>query len=272
MRFLLKAYHVMNILSIDVAVGAVVSALFFAGILNVEILSYGLISLGLTVWIIYTADHLRDAASIKKNASSDRHAFHQQHFKKLLFILVVTILVDIVVVLFVRPAVLEGGLILSGMVIVYLAFHSRVFFLKEVFVATLYTLGILLPSLSVTETELDYFHFGLMFQFFLIALTNLLLFSLFDAEQDRIDNLSSFVTRFGKKTTRVCLALLFVIQIFLSFVLLFCFSYDLKAIVILFTMTAILLMLYSFARLYTPSERYRWVGDAVFFLPALLFL
>ena len=65
MRAGLRFYQYINILSLDIAAGAVISAVFFAQIFNVQIKPYGLLALGLTVWIIYTVDHLRDAKKIK---------------------------------------------------------------------------------------------------------------------------------------------------------------------------------------------------------------
>ena len=57
---LFRFYRFINILSIDVAIGAVVNARFFAHLFGVPILHQGLISLGLAIWIIYTTDHLLD--------------------------------------------------------------------------------------------------------------------------------------------------------------------------------------------------------------------
>jgi hypothetical protein len=71
----------MNILSLDVVAGAVAGALFFGEILQVQLSFSVLTALGLTVWIIYTLDHLRDAKQILNVASTDRHRFHQEHFK-----------------------------------------------------------------------------------------------------------------------------------------------------------------------------------------------
>ena len=67
-----KAYRLINILSIDVVAGAVCSALFFARLLQVSLLPYGIISLALTVWIIYTADHLLDAKRVEGVATTRR--------------------------------------------------------------------------------------------------------------------------------------------------------------------------------------------------------
>ena|SRR5688572_29933788 len=107
MRAGFQFYQYVNILSLDVAAGAVISALFFAQIFNVQIKPYGLLALGLTVWIIYTADHLRDAKKIKHRASTQRHRFHQQYFCSLTVFVGSAILLDAVTIFFIRRQVFE---------------------------------------------------------------------------------------------------------------------------------------------------------------------
>lgn len=262
----LQLYKKINILSIDVAVGAVASALFFARLLNVTILLYGQIALALTVWIIYTADHLRDAKKIGGRASSERHFYHQRNFKTLRSILLVAIVADFVLIFFIRKPVFQWGLALTGFVALYLVFQRSLYFLKEFFVAFLYTWGVLLPSLSVTVVDLQWFHYILISQFFLIALCNLLLFSLYDADVDLRDNLLSFVTRFGEGFTKGFLVVLFFL-IFALTAVLFIYADHTIAILILWLMTAVLCIIFLFPELFRQNEYYRIVGDAIFLIP-----
>ena len=94
MNKIISVYRLLNILSIDVAAGAVICALFFARLFEVQIKPYGLISLGLTVWIIYTADHLLDGIKTHHRAATKRHQFHQYHFKVLCVVMIVAIIID----------------------------------------------------------------------------------------------------------------------------------------------------------------------------------
>src|SRR5882724_140090 len=139
MKKLFQAYRLLNILSIDVTAGAVISASFFACIFDVTVLPYGLISLGLTVWIIYTTDHLIDARKVKQLASTERHRFHQQHFKLLLSLLIIAVAADAVQLIFIRKVVLIEGLVLASIVGVYFALQRYLRFLKEIFGALLYS-------------------------------------------------------------------------------------------------------------------------------------
>ena len=119
MNKLIRFYRLLNILSIDVATGAVCCAAWFAVLFEVNLRPYALISLGLTVWIIYTIDHLLDARKVKEPASTDRHRFHQENFTLLFGVVVLAIVLDLFFVFFIRRIVFQSGIILSCIMVVY---------------------------------------------------------------------------------------------------------------------------------------------------------
>jgi hypothetical protein len=262
----LRLYQYINILSLDVVAGAIVCSLFFARIFEVSVPFYGLGALGLSVWIIYTVDHLRDALLIPKPASTDRHLFHQQNFRIILAVVAIAVLCDIILVWHLRVMVLEYGFILGSLVGVYLLFQRYLRFLKEIFVACLYTAGILLPSLVVHKWQLQPLHSLLIGQFCVTALTNLLLFSLFDFVPDRVHQQHSFVTSFGPETTRATILTLGILNILVSLVLV---PSDIKVSLIFLAMNVMLLCILIFQRKLVCKNYYRMLGDAVFFLPFL---
>jgi hypothetical protein len=119
MQQLMRLYRLVNLLSIDVAGGAVCSALFFAYLLNVRILPYGVIALGLSVWIIYTVDHLLDAKKIKAPAATARHRFHQDNFKVLCAAVLLATILNGIIILFIRHQVFVAGLFVALTVGIY---------------------------------------------------------------------------------------------------------------------------------------------------------
>jgi 4-hydroxybenzoate polyprenyltransferase len=271
MRILLQIYRTINILSLDVSAGAVVCAVFFAHILHVEILPYGLATLALTVWVIYTIDHLRDARGIGNHASSDRHSFHQLHFRKLLIALIIGIIIDGLLILFIRRQVFVYGVALGGIVGFYLVVQRSLYFLKEVFVALLFTLGVLLPSIAVTEAAITEYQKLLFFLFFLIALLNLLIFSWFDSEKDVKDRLASFVTLFGQRFTAGWIYTLFII--FGALLIFIWYKYGVgMEVVVLFSMAVILLVIFIRSESFRKNEYFRLAGDAIFYLPVFYLL
>ena len=131
MTFLHRLYQYINILSLDVVAGAVTGALFFGELLQVPIDPFVLAALALTVWIIYTLDHLRDAMTIPRIASADRHRFHQRHFRIMVAMVVVVGAVDMTIIGFLSYDVLRAGMALGLIVLLYLITQRHLKFLKE---------------------------------------------------------------------------------------------------------------------------------------------
>lgn len=271
MHSIIRFYHLLNTLSLDIVSGAVISALFFAKIFQVSIRPYGLISLGLTVWIIYTIDHLRDAKNISHQASSERHQFHQRNFRILTIGVGLALLLDVLTIFFIRKQILEWGLILFGVVVLYLIGQRSLRFAKEAFIACLYSCGVLLPSLALTEIHLDPSHYLLITQFGIIAWINLLMFSWFDHASDQQDNQNSFVTIFGKSATQISLIALVVLNFCLAAIQASVYGTTLPVFILLL-MNTTLLMVFLFRNRLAKNDLYRLLGDAVFLLPVLFLL
>ena len=266
MRYLLRLYRLFNLLSIDVALGSICSALFFAQILQVHILSFGLLALGLSVWIIYTADHLLDALKIKLPAATARHRFHQKNFKILLIMLAIAMVVNGIIILFIRHRVLVAGLYIAAIVGIYFLINRYLKFMKEIFIAILYTIGVLLPSVSVTQQPTHNWPWLIIISFSVTALINLSLFSWFDHARDLRDGNISFVTVLGERTSRTVIALLFLLVTALTVM-----SLSIAGVVILL-MNVLLLLTFIFHRYFSIRDRFRILGDFVFMLPIVYLL
>ncbi len=271
MRGILRLYHFINILSIDIVAGAIISALFFAKIFQVQVRPFGLMALGLTVWVIYTIDHLRDAKKISHQAATKRHRFHQQYFNILFVLLCITILVDSFVIFFIRRQVFEWGFVLLFIVIFYLMAYRSLRFLKEILIASLYTWGVLVLSIPVTTIKLHPTHYLLITQFAIIAWINLVMFAWFDQEYDLRDNQNSFVTVFGKRVSFICLNTLFVLNFLLAFIQIFLQGPTLPVLILL-VMNTVLFLIFLFRGALAKNDVYRLIGDAVFLFPILFLL
>ncbi len=271
MSFLLKKYRLVNILSIDIVAGAVISALFFSKLLLVQVKIYGLVALALTVWIIYTIDHLRDARRIRHPASTLRHRFHQENYRTLLFVLYAAIVIDAATILFIRRQVFEWGLVLSAIVLFYLMIHRSLRFLKELFIASLYTAGILLLSITTTPVQTGMMHYLLILQFGSIAWANLVLFSWFDHAFDQQDDQNSFVTILGRRTTEILLIALFTLNFILAIIQLN-LTAPIMAVFTLIAMNSVLLSIFLFRKVLESDELYRPIGDAIFMLPVFFLI
>jgi hypothetical protein len=264
MHKLLIPYRFINLLSIDVALGAVCSALFFARLLSVQILPVGLITLGLSVWIIYSVDHLLDARKLNSRASTKRHRFHQEHSRGITIAVLIATIINAVLVFFIRKPVFMGGIVLMLLVGVYLVLHRWIAFPKEILIALLYAGGVFLPSVSVTTIEWINWPWSIMTQFVLTALLNLIIFSWFDQDNDRRDGSNSFVLTVGSKPSRWVIWILFSANVITSLV-------NLPALpaIIMLMMNLVLMMLFLNQRSFSRDDIYRLAGDAVFFIPVV---
>jgi 1,4-dihydroxy-2-naphthoate octaprenyltransferase len=268
MKYVAAFYRIINLLSIDVAVGAVISALFFARLLGVGVLPSGLAALGLSVWIIYTFDHLLDAWSIKSEASTARHRFHQRFFKPIALILFTGIVLDMGLVFFVRWPVLQSGLVLSGAVGIYFLLFQRLRMMKELTGSILYCCGVLLPALSLSHHGMTPSEGLVITQFSLTVLSNMILFALMDHQEDLHDSRHSVVTELGNDGARNILMGLFLTCMLLSAVQFLYFEHASVAAVV-FLMNLVLMAIFFFHSNVKNRDQYRMIGDAVFFIPVI---
>jgi len=267
-----KFYRLLNILSVDVALGAVCCAAWFAVLFEVTLRPYALVSLGLTVWIIYTVDHLLDARKVFGTASTNRHRFHQKNFTILLTSLAIAIALDLLVVFFVRKEVFNSGIVLSGVMLIYFLFQHHLRHFKEFVIAILFSCGVLLPAWSLSQASAEPGVILIISQFLLTALLNLLLFSWYDHDNDIKDNRESFVTLVGERTSNKIILFLFILNAVLMLATLLYSRELISQEFIIFFMNFILVIVFAQRKQFEVNDRFRLVGDCIFLFPALYFL
>lgn len=269
MKEVFRFYRLLNLLSLDVAVGAVVGSFFFTRIYGVATSWPSLISLGLTVWMIYTADRLLDVRDLKEEAASERHRFHQRNQKKLKCGLVGVMIADITLIFFMPGEVIKHGMFLSVVVAVYILLQRKLHISKELLVASLYTAGVLLPAWP--EGRMSLTQYLPMLLFFLIAITNLIIFSWYEKENDLRDKQKSVATLVDEGTIRFMLNGLFVTAFSISLYLFSQQVYRFMSLVFI-TMTIVLLLIFRYTKFFASNDYYRLVGDAVFLIPIFYLL
>lgn len=271
---LLKAYKYLNVLSIDVVFGACISSLFLADYLAVSLPFSIIWCLALVVFLIYTSDHLMDAQKIKHAAHTERHFFHQKHFLTMFWICVLTALLGMVSLFWLPDKTFIYGLYLMALVIAYFILlklsGSKAIFHKELIIALIYTLGIFLGPISVFTGEINFMLIMVFIQFFILAFSNLLLFSCYENEMDKKDGHTSFVKFAGIAITIWVTRLLLIFTQLSAIVLMMVFHDDKGVLRLQFLVLAMAftLMLLAFNPGYFQKhERYRTWGDAVFLYP-----
>jgi hypothetical protein len=268
-------YVRLRLLSLDVMAGALGAGWMVTEWLGQEMSWAFYVVLPLAVWLIYTLDHLLDARRLKEKASTPRHQFHYRYFKPLAVAVVLLGLLCLGLALrYLGQTGVYFGLGMGGLVLLHLLLVKVVgdktspWLIKESGVAMVYAAGVWgLPALESEawmRPEL-WVAFG---QFFLLALVNLLEFSLYERAIDEADGHSSFVRAIGERGTRRLIYGLLVL--FVAGMIWFVVGGNEGWIllqVVLGLMAMVLLALVSVPHWFGKAERYRSWGDGAFLLP-----
>uniref|UniRef100_UPI004048B0B3 hypothetical protein n=1 Tax=Roseivirga sp. TaxID=1964215 RepID=UPI004048B0B3 len=258
----------------DITAGAVISSLFVAKVLSVQLSINMLLGLGIAIWLIYTIDHLLDGHFASDQPSNRRHAFHQRHKIKLLFFSSMVFLLGLINLVYLPLSTIELGLVLGVFVLFYFgSLHllkiSKTWH-KEILAAVIYTVG----TFAAPFSQMDLIRWQEMIflvQFFLLVLSNLFLFPLYEFTSDCEDKLQSIVTIKGKRFVRsLILTLVLMNCALMGFALFYGQSYQVT--IVLFTMNLILFILWKWPSVFEGNERYRLFGDGIFFIPLIYLL
>lgn len=268
-----KLSRLLNILSLDVVLGALSMTCLVENILDTNVPWSAYFCLGASVWIIYTLDHIIDAQSIKNKLLMPRHIFHFYASKPLIYIIVILIATIAYTAYFHLPsAILHGGLIAAGLTVIHFVlvrlFGETVSPLvnKELGVGFTYTLGIftapfcLHPNFSI-EIILVFF------QIFGLAMINLVSFSWFEVEEDQQQGQTSVSRNWGKSLTPLLWLLCSITQV-LCIINFGFFGYSASSIS-LHLATCILCLIIVYKKFFKQEELYRIIGDLVFCIPSL---
>ena len=264
-----RPYHLFNLLSLDVALGAVVSAAFFGRLLHVQILPQAFILLGIVVWLIYTADHLLDAWSMKEAAISQRHRFHQKYFITIAFVFLGAGAISLVLMFMIRVQLITAGVVFGTFVVTYLLINRWLKYFKELTGSLLYTGGVLLPSWSLYNQPLSQNQYLTIGIFLIIVLTNMLIFARFSMEEDQRNQQKSLATILGTQSMNVLIRITIVACFLLMIVA--ATKRITPGLITLFVMETVLVLVFEI-KYFRSHDRYRVYGDAIFLLPALLLI
>lgn len=189
--FWLRNWSLIHVLSLDIVAGAAASGALASAALDVQMRWGWWAILPLSVWVVYTADHLADGWKTGGNSVNPRHRFHYDHARILVVCLTAAAVVCAALALFaIREVVLFGGIILSLVAVLHLALarFSRFRAGKEVSVAFIYTAGIWFgPFLAADSVSV--YAWILLILFLAATILNLIMNSIMESEMDAAEEM-----------------------------------------------------------------------------------
>jgi len=264
-------------LSLPVVFGAVLSNRMATRLSDVSPIHWATpIVLALAVFIIYTVDRLLD---IRKPgySSTARHQFHSQYSALLWRAVAGVTVVALILTFFLPSSVVKFGIVLGGICAAYIAAVFRLparhpaLLLKEPLVAILYSAGVW-GSVWVQRPKVSGVELVECLMFLGIAFQNLLLFAVMEDQELPNQPDFSLATVWGSDRSDTLLRWLTFLIIATGLGLCF-FTEDRfaqRSAIMLAIMSLTLYGIQRYPIYFLKHERYRWLGDAVFWFPALV--
>ncbi len=263
-------YTYFRYLSLDIVLGAVLILAMLEKHYLLDLSWHIYFALASAVWIIYTIDHLLDA---KADSPVERRKFHFTNFRALVLVCGCLAIVALVNVWFLPIAVIKNGALLAALCVAYLmlVYFVKGLWVKEFLVAIGYAGGIFLSPLS-TVTSINIEDWLLFLQLVLVALINLCIFSYYDREEDQSEGFGSVTISLGAQKTRSFIIILMASSMLLSTVTIFSIPSIANLSSVFLAMTVILGLIFWLPSYFHKHERFRLIGDGVFYLPLLLLI
>ena len=277
----MKIYRYLHFLSIDIVLGALASSCFAARLFGSNPGTIWWITLALTVWLLYTADHMLDAWNHRKKIERDLHYFMMKNRKTLVWSMGVVTVVNIMLIFnLLDQELMKYALFLAGLVLLFYAMRhvsrkNRILKVPgEFFVMILYMAGTWLGPAVALEGDFEAGHGMIALVFLGVLLMNLGVISLYDIKLDSRMGIASMANLLGKKRiknlllgTAIAIYLVSVLQ-FMVYEMDRYFQYAL----ILTGMITILLLVLYFPSRFRKNDYFRLTADAVLFMGFLTLL
>ncbi len=251
----------MRWLSLDVSAGAISILLLLGRSLEVTISNATYMALFSAIWFVYLFDHWHDSRLYEAHA--ERRKFYAKRRGILVTLMIVAVILGVGSLFLVPVRLLTGGIFLAAICGVYLLFSRYLaqLRLKELVVACCFACGCTLPLVVYVGGRHDIVI--MTAELALLALSNLLLFALLEAEEDRLEGLESIGTRVTSTYLQKAIAVLLVINTVLGFSMQHLpWRYQAFILIGSFLLGIILL----FPGFFIQKDRYRILGDGIFLL------
>lgn len=274
----MKQYRYIQLLSLDVVAGALFCGVMASKWFHATMPVSWWLALPISVWVVYTADHLIDAYRLGEKATSERHQFHSTWKIPIGIMWLLSALICVFIMPFYVPIELlflgiAGGVV-SGVhfLLVWLVKNAVTPWLtKELGVAFVYSLGVWGGGMALSDNSITLFTLLPVIQFFFLALVNLLTFSVYEEMEDQKDGFTSWARGLGRSITMKVISGLLVLNLMISLVVLTYFGNQLSIFIeITYLFMGSLLAWIAFDQeKFRGNRRYRLAADGAFLIPCI---
>jgi 4-hydroxybenzoate polyprenyltransferase len=273
-----RYYRILQYLSIDVMLGALASGAMAARLMGQAMPAVWWTALPLSVWVVYTTDHLLDARRMQGQAHSARHLFHHRYYYAIAAAWAGALMICITWAPWQAPQeLLLLGMGMGMLVLLHLGIVSwakgraRWWLQKELGVGLIYSAGVWGGPLALSHGPASPAVWLAAAQFFGLAMINLLVFSVYEEAADTQDGQTSFVRAVGRK---FALRLVWLIALLTAAGGWLALRQEpdpgmMRVQAVYAAMLLLLMWIAADQRRFAPQERYRLWGDLVFLFPAL---
>jgi 4-hydroxybenzoate polyprenyltransferase len=277
----MKIYRYFHFLSLDIVLGALASSCFAARLFAVDPGWVWWITLALTVWLLYTGDHMLDAWRNRKKIERELHFFMNKNRRTMIWSMGVVTVADMLLIFnLLDPGLMKYALVLAGLVLLFYAMRhifrkNRVLFIPgEFFVLFIYMAGTWLGPVSAVENSFVPSQGLIALIFAGVLLMNLGVISLYDIKLDNRLGIGSMARSLGPKRTRRMLIGTSIAIYLVSLLQFLVFEMDryFRYALILAGMATILLLVLLYPSRFRKNDYYRLAADAVLYMGFLSLL
>jgi len=277
----MKIYRYFHFLSLDIVLGALASSCFAARLFAVNPGWAWWITLAMTVWLLYTGDHLLDAWRNRKKIERELHFFMNKNRRTIIWSMGVVTVIDMLLIFnLLDQGLMKYALVLAGLVLLFYAMRhifrkNRVLFVPgEFFVLFIYMAGTWLGPASAVKNGFVPSQGMIALIFAGVLLMNLGVISLYDIKLDNRLGIGSLANALGPKRTRRLLVGTSITIYLVSLLQFLVFEMDryFKYALILAGMATILLMVLLYPSRFRKNDYYRLAADAVLYMGFLSLL
>jgi 4-hydroxybenzoate polyprenyltransferase len=265
--------RIIRLFSLDIVAGAIAALVFSSTVMGTQLHRGYYLIMGITVWLIYTVDHLMDGAkSGGKSEVYSRNFFFHNRVPIILAVLLLLVFDFRLIIYRLDEKIIEFAMGPGIAVMVYLVLNrfygnsSKWFFIKEVWITIIYTLAIWGGPVIYAGDIISLPQMMIIGSFGLIIFGNVLIYSIYERETDELEGHRSFVSDFGLKTTVNTAVYSTVVSIILALSAVIMLHSDLLYSIPLVLIATGLLLILSYPGIFGIRQRYGIIADLLLLL------